>query len=64
MIGQPGIAARFFDALAKHQINIQMITTSEIKVSCVVDQDQAELALKAVHEAFELAGKEQVIVPA
>ncbi|NES80292.1 MAG: aspartate kinase [Moorea sp. SIO2B7] len=64
MVGQPGIAAKFFEALAKHQINIQMITTSEIKISCVVDQQQGETALKAVHEAFELAGVEKVEVPA
>lgn len=64
MVGQPGVAARFFDALAQEQINIQMIATSEIKVSCVVAQSEGIKALKAVHEAFELAGKEQITVPA
>ena len=38
MIGHPGVAAKFFTALAKEQINIQMITTSEIKISCVIDE--------------------------
>ena len=38
MIGQPGVAAKFFAALAQEQINIQMITTSEIKISCVVNE--------------------------
>ena len=63
MVGQPGIAAQFFEALAKQQINIQMITTSEIKISCVVAQEEGVKALKAVHEVFELAGKEQIQVP-
>jgi aspartate kinase len=64
MAGQPGVAARFFEALAQEQINIQMITTSEIKISCVVSQEEGVKALKAVHEAFELAGKETVQVRA
>jgi aspartate kinase len=64
MAGQPGVAARFFDALAQQQINIQMITTSEIKISCVVTQEDGVRALQAVHEAFGLAGKDIVEVPA
>lgn len=60
MIGQPGVAARMFEALAQHQINIQMITTSEIKISCVVAQAQGVMALQAVHKAFGLAGTEQI----
>ncbi|MEM8642674.1 MAG: aspartate kinase [Cyanobacteria bacterium P01_G01_bin.54] len=54
MIGQPGIAARMFAALAEAQINIQMIATSEIKISCVVAQSDGERALKVIHQAFEL----------
>ncbi len=49
-----GIAEKMFSALAHEGINIQMISTSEIKISCIVDEDQAERALKAVHKAFEL----------
>jgi aspartate kinase len=64
MVGQPGVAARFFNALAKEKINIQMIATSEIKITCVVAQEQAVQALKVVHEAFDLAGKETIQVPA
>jgi aspartate kinase len=64
MIGQPGIAAKFFNALAKEQINIQMITTSEIKISCVVAEEEGVKALKAVHDAFDLAGKEKIEMPA
>jgi aspartate kinase len=55
MVGQPGVAARFFEALAKEQINIKMIATSEIKVSCVVTEEEGVKALKAAHEAFNLA---------
>jgi aspartate kinase len=62
MIGQPGVAARFFEALAKNKINISMIATSEIKISCVVAQDQGVIALKAVHEAFQLGGENQINV--
>jgi aspartate kinase len=63
MVGQPGIAAKMFDALAQNQINIQMITTSEIKISCVVSQDQGVKALQVIHTAFELAGSEKIVVP-
>jgi aspartate kinase len=64
MIGQPGVAAKFFEALANNKINISMIATSEIKISCVVDQNQGEMALKAVHSAFELGGENQIKVEA
>jgi aspartate kinase len=64
MVGQPGVAARMFEALAQHQINIQMITTSEIKISCVVAQEQGTTALKAIHAAFELGSNQQIEVPA
>ncbi|MFN6462308.1 MAG: aspartate kinase [Nostoc sp. DedVER02] len=64
MVGQPGVAAKMFEALAQHQINIQMIATSEIKISCVVAQEQGVKALQAIHTAFELAGSEKVVVPA
>lgn len=55
MIGQPGVAAQFFDALAQERINILMIATSEIKISCIVDQAEGQKALKIVHEAFKLS---------
>ncbi|MEH2121384.1 aspartate kinase [Nostoc sp.] len=64
MIGQPGVAAKMFEALAQQQINIQMIATSEIKISCVVAQEQGVKALQAIHAAFELAGSEKFVVPA
>jgi aspartate kinase len=64
MVGHPGVAAKFFNALAKEKINIEMIATSEIKVSCIVSQADAVRALKCIHETFGLAGKEVVNVPA
>ncbi|MGF1520780.1 MAG: aspartate kinase [Leptolyngbyaceae cyanobacterium] len=64
MIETPGVAARMFDALAKQNINIQMIATSEIKISCLVSEADGIKALKAVHDAFELSGSERVKVPA
>jgi len=64
MIGHPGIAARMFAALEQEKINIQMIATSEIRVSCVVAEEEGIPALKAIHAAFGLAGNEQVESPA
>ncbi|OWY66550.1 aspartate kinase [cyanobacterium TDX16] len=55
MVGQPGVAAKMFAALAQKQINIQMIATSEIKISCVVAQEQGVAALQAIHAAFGLS---------
>lgn len=49
-----GVAADMFKALADKSINIEMITTSEIKISCVIREDQAKTALKAIHETFGL----------
>ena len=56
MVGAPGVAAKMFDTLAKNNINIQMISTSEIRISCVVDGKQAKKAVQVLHEAFELNG--------
>ncbi|MBD2354000.1 aspartate kinase [Tolypothrix sp. FACHB-123] len=64
MVGHPGVAAKMFEALAHNQINIQMIATSEIKISCVVDQEQGTKALQVIHEAFGLAGSQKFVVPA
>jgi aspartate kinase len=54
MLGQPGVAAYMFAALAQQQINIQMIATSEIRVSCVVAEAEGVTALQAIHAAFGL----------
>ena len=55
MVGNPGVAAKMFSALAQEEINIQMITTSEIKISCVVSKSQGERALKVIHRVFDLS---------
>jgi len=49
-----GVATKMFETLAKHGINIMMISTSEIKLSCVIDEKYTELAVRALHEAFNL----------
>jgi aspartate kinase len=54
MRSHAGVAARMFETLAKEGINIQMISTSEIAVSCVIEDKYAELAVRALHDAFEL----------
>ena len=55
MITNPGVAARMFEALAGEGINIHLISTSEVKVSCVVQANQVEQAVRAVHRIFDLA---------
>ncbi|OIP92295.1 MAG: aspartate kinase [Syntrophobacterales bacterium CG_4_8_14_3_um_filter_58_8] len=57
MISHSGVAARMFATLAREGINIMMISTSEIKVSCVVEAKYTELAVTVLHDAFGL-GKE------
>ncbi len=54
MRSHAGVASRMFKTLADEKINIQMITTSEIKVSVVIDEKYMELAVRALHSAFEL----------
>lgn len=57
MAEQTGVAEKMFSALANAGINIQMITTSEIKISCLVQRSEGTQALRAVHQAFELHKK-------
>jgi len=64
MIHAPGVAARMFTALSTQGINLQMIATSEIKISCVVAEAEGVQALQAVHHAFGLAGTTAVQVAA
>jgi aspartate kinase len=54
MKSHSGVAATAFSALAQKSINIQMISTSEIKVSMVIDEQYGELAIRALHDAYEL----------
>ncbi len=54
MLGTPGIASRMFRALADAGINIEMISTSEIRITCIVERGGAAAAVRALHRAFEL----------
>jgi aspartate kinase len=54
MIDRPGIASTMFQTLAENNINIRMISTSEIKISCLINKDDAQAAVKALHEVFNL----------
>jgi aspartate kinase len=53
----PGVAAKVFTTLGEHGINIEMISTSPIRISCVVPGDRVPDAVKALHSAFELSGE-------
>jgi aspartate kinase len=54
MRSHPGVAARMFSALAREGINIMMISTSEIRISCLIEQKYAELAVQCLHTEFGL----------
>ena len=54
MQNTPGYAARMFDALSEHDINIQLITTSEIRITCIVAADRVADAVRVLHRAFEV----------
>jgi aspartate kinase len=55
MKSHSGVAATMFRALAKNGINIDMISTSEIKISCVIKEADVDKAVQAIHDEFELA---------
>src|SRR6266851_4703176 len=57
MLGMPGIAGRMFRALADAGINIEMISTSEIRITCLVARDQVEKGVRILHKTFELDRK-------
>ena len=54
MQNAPGVAAVMFSALAEAGVNIEMITTSQIRITCVVDEEQVNDAVRTLHDAFEL----------
>ena len=54
MLNVPGFASRMFAALAAKGINIQIISTSEIRITCIIDGDRVRDAVRALHHAFEL----------
>ena len=57
MRSHPGVAARMFNIMAKNRINIEMISTSEIKVSCVVKEVDVSRAVEYLHKGFGLGKK-------
>jgi aspartate kinase len=57
MRSHPGVAARMFRALADEQINLRMISTSPIKISCLIPRDDVERAVRVLHDAFALGGE-------
>jgi len=57
MRSHPGVAAKVFSTLGANQINIEMISTSPIKISCVIDSERVPDAVKAIHEAFDLGAE-------
>jgi aspartate kinase len=56
MRSHPGVAAKVFGVLAEEGVNIDMISTSPIKISCVIASDRVAQAVRALHSAFELSG--------
>jgi len=54
MVSQPGTASKMFETLAEEKINIQMISTSEIKISCVIKREEGKKAIQSLHKAFGL----------
>jgi aspartate kinase len=62
MRSHPGVTAKFFSALAEVGVNIEMISTSEIRISVVVDQDDVDRAVAAAHTAFGLDAADEAVV--
>ncbi len=60
----PGYAARMFGTLADAGVNIEMISTSEVRITCMIAEDELETALRALHDAFELEHPEAVEIAA
>lgn len=54
MRSHPGVASKMFETLARENINLKMISTSEIKISCIIDEKYTELAVRVLHDAFQL----------
>jgi aspartate kinase len=62
MRSHPGVAAKFFSAVANAGVNIEMISTSEIRVSVVCRDTDLDTAVRAIHDAFDLGGDEEAVV--
>ncbi|MFD1811921.1 aspartate kinase [Rhodococcus gannanensis] len=64
MKSHPGVTATFCEALAEADINIDLISTSEIRISVLVDDEDLDNAVRAIHKAFDLGGDEEAVVHA
>ncbi|OAB46407.1 aspartate kinase [Paenibacillus antarcticus] len=62
MISHPGVAAQMFDVISKQGVSIKMVSTSEIKTSCVIDGNNLDEVIKALHTAYNLDAEQQVFV--
>jgi aspartate kinase len=62
MRSHPGVIATFCEALAEAKVNIDIISTSEIRISVLVKDSELDVAVKSLHAAFELSGDEEAIV--
>jgi len=61
MRSHPGVAAKVFTVLGEEGINIEMISTSTIRISCVIPKEQVPAAVRALHSAFELDGEDSIV---
>ena len=55
MMSNPGVASKMFEAMYNSRVNINMISTSEIRITVLVDEKDIDKAMNAVHDAFNLA---------
>ncbi|MNJ48892.1 Aspartokinase [compost metagenome] len=62
MVSHPGVAAKMFDVISQQDVNIKMVSTSEIKVSCVIEGSRLNEVVKALHTAYGLDTESQVFV--
>ncbi len=62
MKSHPGVSATFFQALANADINVEMISTSEIRISVIMRDDRLDDAVRAVHTAFGLDTEDEAVV--
>ena len=62
MKSHPGVTATFCEALAQSDVNIELISTSEIRISVLIRDTDLDTAVRALHEAFQLGGEEEAVV--
>ena len=62
MKSHPGVTAEFCEALRDAGVNIELISTSEIRITVIIREDDVEAAARAIHEKFELGSDEEAVV--